>query len=226
MNARLAEELAEAREMEAMGRVSSFVLHDLKNLVSTLSMSAENALDNINNPEFQKDILKTLSNTVDKMRGLIRKLSDMPKKAELNLQTVDLVPLIKDTVKPFSNGKTKVGVECPEQLISRIDREEIKKVIINLLLNAVEATNGGNVNVKINTDNSMACITVSDNGCGMSEEYIEKYLFEPFHTTKKKGLGIGLYQCKSVVEAHNGSIKVKSREGAGTDIMVYLPLES
>ncbi len=226
MNARLAEELAEAREMEAMGRVSSFVLHDLKNLVSTLSMSAENALDNISDPEFQKDMLKTLSNTVDKMRGLIKKLSDMPKKAALHLQNVDLVPLIKETVKLFSNGKTKVGVECPEQLISRIDREEIKKVIINLLLNAVEATNGGNVNVKINTDNSMACITVSDNGCGMSEEYIEKYLFEPFHTTKKKGLGIGLYQCKSVVEAHNGSIKVKSREGAGTDIMVYLPLES
>jgi len=226
MNARLAEELAEAREMEALGRVSSFVLHDLKNLASTLSMSAENALDNINNPEFQKDMLKNLSSSVDKMRGLIRKLSDMPKKVELNLQTVDLVPLLKDTVKPFSNGKTKVGVECPEQLISRIDREEIKKVIINLLLNAVEAANGGNVNVKISTDNGMACITVSDNGCGMSEEYIEKYLFKPFHTTKKKGLGIGLYQCKSVVEAHNGSIKVKSREGAGTDISVYLPLDS
>ena len=226
MNARLAEELAVAREMEAVGRISSFVLHDLKNLVSTLSISAENALDNIDNPEFQRDMLKTLSNTVDKMRGLIRKLSDMPKKMELNLQTVDLVPLIKDTVKPFSNGKTKVRVECPEQLISRIDREEIKKVIINLLLNAVEAANGGNVNVKISTDNGMACITVSDNGCGISEEYIEKYLFKPFHTTKKKGLGIGLYQCKSVVEAHNGSIKVKSGEGAGTDFMVYLPLDS
>jgi putative PEP-CTERM system histidine kinase len=226
MNARLAEELAEAREMEAMGRVSSFVLHDLKNLASTLSMSAENALDNINNPEFQKDMLKNLSSSVDKMRDLIRKLSDMPKKVELNLQVVDLVPLLKDTAKPFSNGKTKVGVEGPEQLIIRINREEIKKVIINLLLNAVEAANGGNVKVKISTDNGMACITVSDNGCGMSEEYIEKYLFKPFHTTKKKGLGIGLYQCKSVVKAHNGSIKVKSREGAGTDFMVYLPLDS
>ncbi len=226
MNARLAEELAEAREMEALGRISSFVLHDLKNLASTLSMSAENALDNINNPDFQKDILKNLSSSVNKMRDLIKKLSDMPKKVELNLQTVDLVPLIKDTVNPFSNGKTKVGVEGPEQLISRMDREEIKKVIINLLLNAVEAANGGNVNIKISTDNGMACITVSDNGCGMSDEYIEKYLFKPFHTTKKKGLGIGLYQCKSVVKAHNGNIKVKSREGAGTDFMVYLPLDS
>jgi len=70
----------------------------------------------------------------------------------------------------------------------------------------------------------MACITVSDNGCGMSGEFIEKHLFKPFYTTKKKGLGIGLYQCKSIVEAHGGSIKVKSKEGMGTDFTVYLPL--
>jgi putative PEP-CTERM system histidine kinase len=226
MNAKLTEQLVEAREMEAMGRISSFVLHDLKNLVSTLSMSIENSFDNINNPEFQKDMLKTLSNTVDKMKGLIKRLSDMPKKTELNLETLDIAPFIRETVKPFLNGKTKVEVECPEQLISRIDREEIKKVLINLVLNAVEATNSGNVNIKIGTDDDMACITVSDNGCGMSEEYIEKYLFKPFHSTKKKGLGIGLYQCKRIVEAHNGSIKVKSNEGVGTDFMVYLPLDS
>ena len=224
MNAKLAEELAEAREMEAMGRISSFVLHDLKNLVSTLSMSIENSFDNINNPEFQKDMLKTLSNTVDKMKGLIKRLSDVPKKVELNLETLDIVPLVKETVKPFLDGKTKVVAECPEQMISRIDGEEIKKVIINLILNAVEATNGGNVSIKIGKDDDMACITVSDNGCGMSEEYIEKYLFKPFHSTKKKGLGIGLYQCRRIVEAHNGSIKVKSSKGVGTEFMVYLPL--
>ncbi len=225
MNARLSEELAEAREMEAIGKISSFVLHDLKNLVSTLSLSVENAFDNINNPNFQKDMLKTLSNTVDKMKGMIKKLSDMPKKGELNLQTVDLVPLIKETVKPFLNGKTNVEVECPEQLISRIDAEEMKRVMVNLILNAAEATKSGNVNVKISTEDSTARIIVSDKGCGMSEEYIEKHLFKPFHTTKKNGLGIGLYQCKSIVEAHGGSIKVKSKQDVGTEFTVYLPLD-
>lgn len=228
MNARLTEELSEAREMEAIGRISLFVLHDLKNLVSTLSMSVDNATENINNSDFQKDMLMTITNTVDKMRGLIKRLSDMPKKVKLNLETVDLVPLIKETIKPFLNGKTKVEVEYPEQLIGRIDREEIKQVIINLLLNAIDATNDENANIKIKigTDDSMACVTVSDNGCGMSEEYIEKYLFRPFHTTKKKGLGIGLYQCKSIVEAHGGNIKVKSSKDLGTDFTVYLPLDS
>jgi putative PEP-CTERM system histidine kinase len=224
MNARLSEELTVARETEAVGKISSFVLHDLKNLVSTLSLSVENAIDNINNPHFQKDMLETLSNTVDKMRGMIKKLSDMPKKRELNLQTMDLVPLIKETVRPFLNGKTNVEVECPEQLISRIDAEEMKRVMVNLILNAVEAINSGNVNVKISTKDGMAHIIVSDNGRGMSEEYIEKHLFKPFHTTKKNGLGIGLYQCKSIVEAHGGNIKVKSMQDAGTEFTVYLPL--
>jgi putative PEP-CTERM system histidine kinase len=226
MNARLAEELAEAREMEAVGRISSFILHDLKNLASTLSMSVENAINNIHNPEFQKDMLESLTNTVDKIRGLIKKLSDMPKKVELNSGSVDLVPLVKETVKPFLNVKEKIEVELPEQIICHIDREEIKKVIENLILNAVEATNGGTVKVKLNRENNMASVEVSDNGCGMSGEYIEKYLFKPFCTTKKKGLGIGLFQCKKIVEAHGGRIKVKSKKDVGTDFTVYLPLNS
>jgi putative PEP-CTERM system histidine kinase len=176
MNARLAEELAETREMEAMGRISSFVLHDLKNLASTLSMSVENAPNNIHSPEFQMDMLEGLTNTVDKIKGLIKKLSDMSKKVELNSGSVDLVPLVKETVKPFLNVKKNIEVELPEHMVSSIEREEIKKVILNLILNAVEATNGGAVKVKLNRENNMACIAVSDNGCGMSGEYIEKYL--------------------------------------------------
>ena len=225
MRAMLAEELAESREMEAIGKISSFVLHDLKNLVSTLSMSVENAFDNINNPEFQKDMLQALSSTVNKMRGLIKKLSDMPEKVELKFEVIDLVTVVKETVKPFLNGRTKIKLECPEQLLVRIDKEEIKKVITNLLLNAVEAPGSRDVNVRTGLEDSMASITVIDNGYGMSKEYIEKYLFKPFHTTKKKGLGIGLYQCKSIIEAHGGSIRVKSIENVGTDFTVYLPME-
>lgn len=225
LNAKLSEALAEAREMEAMGRVSSFIIHDLKNLVYTLSMTAENALDNIGKPEFQQDMITTLSNTVDKMKVLIKKLSDMPEKVELHIEAVDLAELVQESVKPYSNGKTKVEIESLEHLIGRIDREEIRKVIINLILNAVEASNGGRINIQVGKKDSLACITVSDNGCGMSEEYIEKHLFKPFRSTKKKGLGIGLFQCKTVVEAHGGNIKVKSKEGVGTDFMVYLPLD-
>ena len=69
----------------------------------------------------------------------------------------------------------------------------------------------------------MGFVRVSDNGCGMSGEFIENHLFRPFQTTKKKGLGIGLYQCKTIVEAHSGKLKVNSEEGKGTDFYMYLP---
>ncbi len=225
MNMRLAEELAEAREMEAVGRISSFIIHDLKNLTSTISMAVENAKDNINDPDFQKDMIRNLSNTVSKMRDLIKRLSDIPEKMVLRLEKVDITSLIQETIMPFMNGKTKIEFEFPGEIICNIDREEIRKVVENLVLNAFEATNEGTVRVKLNIEDNMVCIKVSDNGCGMSKDYIEKYLFKPFYTTKKKGLGIGLYQSKSIIEAHGGNIKVKSREGEGTEFYVYLPLD-
>lgn len=226
MNTKLAEELAEAREMEAMGRVSSFILHDLKNLAYTLSVTAENAKENINDSAFQKDMLKTLLNTVEKTKALINKLSDMHKGIELNLEKVDLVSITKESIKPFLIGNNRIKFYGPDRLFIHLDRDEIKKVVTNLVLNAIEATNDGEVDVKISLDDKMACISVSDNGCGMTSEFIEKHLFKPFRTTKKKGLGIGLYQCKNIVEAHKGSIKVKSIEGKGTEFSVYLPMIS
>lgn len=227
MNEKLEEELLEAREMEAVGRISSFVIHDIKNMVSAISMSVENARDNINDPEFQKDMIKTLTRTADKMKGIIKKLSDMSRSKEIVLEETNLVSLIEETVKPFCNGKTNLRIECLEkEILCRIDVEEIKKVIENLLMNAVDASKGNIANIRINIqrNNGIACVTVKDDGCGMSPEYIEKYLFKPFYTTKKKGMGVGLYQCKNIVEIHGGSIKVQSTQDVGTEVIVCLPL--
>jgi signal transduction histidine kinase len=84
----------------------------------------------------------------------------------------------------------------------------------------------GKVDISVGRENDSAFVRVSDNGCGMSEEFVERKLFRPFHTTKKKGLGIGLYQCKTIVDAHAGRLKVVSEEGRGTDFIMYLPLSS
>jgi putative PEP-CTERM system histidine kinase len=225
LSAKLSEELAEAREMEAMGRVSSFIIHDLKNLVYTLSMTSENAMDNMDNPEFQKDMTRTISNTVERMNRLIRKLSDMPKKVELNREKTDILELVLETAEPYINGKARITVESSEPVTGYIDRDEMRKVLVNLIINAMEASNDGEITIRTGGNSSMAYISVSDRGCGMSEEYVEKHLFRPFRSTKKKGLGIGLYQCKTVVEAHGGDIRVKSHEGEGTEFMIYLPVE-
>jgi signal transduction histidine kinase len=106
-----------------------------------------------------------------------------------------------------------------------LDPEQIQKVVTNLLLNAQDAvTNGGEIRVATGRRDGWVELTVSDTGCGMSHEVMEKYLFRPFKTTKKQGMGIGLFHSKLIVEAHKGRIEVESTEGAGSTFRVMLPL--
>jgi signal transduction histidine kinase len=105
---------------------------------------------------------------------------------------------------------------------SRVDGDEIKKVIVNLIRNAFEASHDM-VMVETVCESGSACIRVSDSGNGMSEDFIKNDLFKPFRTTKEKGLGIGLYQCRQIVEAHAGRIEVKSEINKGTVFTIYLP---
>ena len=125
------------------------------------------------------------------------------------------------------NGGVRLSYKEVGSVQTEFDKEEISKVVINLIMNAFDVTDKhGEVRINVGEENGMAFVKVSDNGCGMSPEFIEKRLFRPFQTTKKKGLGIGLYQCKSVIEAHSGSLKVVSQEGKGTDFFIYLPMVS
>jgi len=221
MNHRLSEQLARSRELEVMGRVSAFIIHDLKNLVYTLSLTVDNAQEHIADPEFQEDMLDTLSNTVNRMKVLISRLKNLPEKRSLELEQVNLYLLAADTAAMVpGNGSVSVG---GSDSVAEVDREEIQKVVMNLVVNALEATDGkGPVRVEVGTG-SEPFIRVSDTGCGIPEEFRRSQLFSPFKTTKKKGLGIGLYQCRQIVEAHGGRIDVESTVGKGTVFTVWLP---
>jgi signal transduction histidine kinase len=105
-----------------------------------------------------------------------------------------------------------------------LDGEQVRKVLENLLLNANDAlSEGGYVRVATLFRDGWAEISVSDDGCGMTQDFIDKRLFRPFQTTKMKGMGIGLFHSKTIVEAHGGRLEVKSAEGLGTVFRVYLP---
>ncbi|HEV2096525.1 MAG TPA: ATP-binding protein, partial [Chthoniobacterales bacterium] len=105
------------------------------------------------------------------------------------------------------------------------DRDQIYSVVTNLLLNARDAVeSGGQVRVETRQNGEWAAVSVADNGCGMSSTFLKESLFRPFQTTKKKGIGIGMFQTKMIVEAHRGTIQVSSKLGAGTTFRVMLPL--
>lgn len=243
VNAQLNEELIVSREMESLHKLSSFVLHDLRNSVSMLSMIVENAGKNWENQEFQKDMLSTISNAVRKMKSLISKISSLPDQLQPNKQMVYIDDIIKKVIRNTNIGEIKnIKLQKNFQKLPTmaVDPDQIQKVIENFVINALEAQpDGGNLNIStklvhINFDERLgnsnnnkpgefAEIEITDTGVGMSDEFIQNRLFKPFQTTKKKGLGIGLYQCKEIITAHGGTIEVKSKEHAGTCFKILLP---
>lgn len=225
INFKLSEELAETRELAAVAKISSFVIHDLKNNAYTLSLLLENANNYIGDEDFQKNMVVTIRNTVARMQGLIQRLKTVPEKNMLNRRPADLDLLVQEALQDF---RTTVGTPklsyAGTSALSTIDKGEIKKVIVNLLLNALDATGGGSgIKVETGTRNGSCYIRVEDRGCGMTAEFINSHLFKPFRTTKETGLGIGLYQSRQIVEAHDGKIEVQSEIGRKTIFTVYLP---
>ena len=225
LNFRLSEELGETREIAAVGKISAFVIHDLKNLATSLSLVLENAKSHIGNTEFQQDMLETIGSTVDKMKGLMQRLKTVPEKKRLESKVTDLGVIAKSALQEINGVSGKTSIVCRgSSAISSVDREEMKNVIVNMILNALDATKGkGAIEVETGMENGVCYIRMKDDGCGMEREFIDNHLFKPFRTTKKKGLGIGLYQCRQIVTAHGGRIEVDSSPGKGAVFTVYLP---
>lgn len=218
MHQKLTEQASAAREIEAIGNVATFVAHDLKNLVSNLSMIVQNAARHIHNPDFQSDMLASLGNTVDKMQKLIGKLQNLGEQDEVNLQRVNLLELAKKTTTLLVGSRIVVSGKAE---IVFVEENEIQKVILNLLMNAIEASDPNEQIVLEVGCLRVPFIKIIDKGCGISTEFLRTKLYKPFRTTKPQGLGIGLYQCRQIVEAHGGRIEVSSVEGEGTVFTVW-----
>jgi putative PEP-CTERM system histidine kinase len=223
LSLKLSAQLSTAQEMAAIGKVSTFVIHDLKNHVSNLSLMVDNAREHMDNPEFQVDMLETLDETIAKVNALIARLKNIKEKKDLHLVQCDLAEIVNRGVKasglhPQVNNGDEVQV-C-------VDPEEIEKIVHNLVLNAHEAgSQNGSVTINVGKGET-AFFEVTDQGCGMSTDFIRNRLFQPFQTTKQQGFGIGLYQCRQIVEAHGGRIEVSSKLNEGTSFKVHLPLFS
>ena len=226
-NISLAQDLSTAKEVEMFHRMSTFVMHDLKNLTNSLSLISQNAKHNLGNIEFQKDMIKTIEGTVSRMSGLIERLSSLPRSLELKREYVDLKSLVDHALKKVNRDKGKeISIETKIDNIPllSIDHHAIEMVVVNLVNNACDAIKReGKVECRVWEENNVIKLSVSDNGEGISDEFIDTFLFKPFKSSKKGGFGVGLFQCKTIIEAHNGRIEVESKEGHGTTFTVSLP---
>jgi putative PEP-CTERM system histidine kinase len=225
---KLSSRLRHAKEVETFQTVSTFFVHDLKNLASRLSLTMQNLPGNFDNPEFRADALRVMSASVDKIDDMCGRLNMLKQNIELKRVECDLNELVSATLDEFKASlKAELRRELHPVPKTLIDSEQIHKVLTNLVMNANEAVNGnGLIQVATTHEGNTVGFAVRDNGHGMSEEFMEKSLFKPFQTTKKRGLGIGLFHSKLIVEAHRGTLEVNSAIGEGTEFRVILPISN
>jgi signal transduction histidine kinase len=177
-------------------------------------------------PHFREDALRGISKTVTHINEMIDRLSVLRHELAIHAVECDLNQLILNTL---NDQAQLTGVELLKELGPlpklKLDPAQIEKVLTNLVLNASEAAGPhGQVKVQTVRRNGWVVLAVADNGCGMTPEFIENRLFRPFQTTKHKGIGIGMFHCKMIVEAHRGKIEVESEPGKGTAFRVLLPV--
>lgn len=215
-----------ARQFESFNRMSTFVVHDLKNLVSQLSLLIPNAEKHRNNPEFQRDMLDTVNHSVQKMKLLLQKLSRSESPEHLAPLAVDKVLAQAVALKAAFEPHPVIDI-ADAGLKVLADRERLERVLGHLIQNAIEATpKDGKVLVSLKRHADGALITIADTGEGMSEEFIRERLFKPFETTKSAGMGIGVFESREYIDELGGQLEVTSAPGAGTTFHITLPLYS
>lgn len=227
LNRRLSEKLLQAKELEAFQTMSAFFVHDLKNTANTLNLMLQNLPVHFDDPAFRADALRGVSKTVTHINRLIGRLGSIRNELQIKPVESDLNELVTRTL---SGWEEVAGINLKKDLETLpkvfFDPEQMLKVATNLVFNAREAVPqaSGLVQIQTRRQNGWAVLSVSDNGCGMSPEFMSRSLFRPFQTTKKTGLGIGMFQSKMIVEAHKGKIEVESEAGKGTTFRVFLPI--
>jgi signal transduction histidine kinase len=235
----------ENSQFQSFNQVVSFVVHDIKNQIATLSLLAKNADNYIDNIDFQKSLIRSIRSSSENLTTLVDKLSTKRKGVTICVESQPILPILEkvldNSIIAINKGMQVEWVR-KESCVALIDSSALEQVLLNLVKNASEAmqsvgtirlycspTHGEHADMikRFNLPLSAlqaksAIIIVEDTGCGMDKDFIETKLFKPFETTKDKGIGIGLYQCKTYVEKMKGVLLCDSHLNRGTAFCILL----
>jgi signal transduction histidine kinase len=222
------EQIMEAKQMESFNRFSSFVIHDLKNAVSMLSLTAENARENMDDPQFRADAFESIERSIQKMKGLIHSLNALKAPTNLVRKKLDLTALaarVAERMIPVAESRnTRLECQAGGPVFVEADGSALERVVENLVLNAIDAAPDGRVSLTVVAGtNGWVELAVADTGGGFEPVYLKEHLFRPFRSTKKGGLGIGLVMCRALTRAHGGDIVINNDPARGAVVTVRLP---
>jgi putative PEP-CTERM system histidine kinase len=216
------EALGQAQRFEEFNRRFAFILHDIKNLVSQLSLVARNAERHADKPEFRADMVATLQSSVGKMNELLARLAPHSPARVQRVEPQPLRPILTAAIAA-KRGDRDIQLMGDASLCALVDSAALEQAVEHLLQNALDASTGAPVTVRVDSSRAGVAVAIADKGVGMDGDFVRNRLFQPFASTKSGGFGIGAFEARSLIAAMGGRISVDSRPGRGTTFTITLP---
>jgi putative PEP-CTERM system histidine kinase len=215
--------LMNAQRFEDFNRRFAFILHDVKNLVSQLSLLARNAERHADNADFRTDMVATLKGSVGKMNDLLARLAPAADQRPAKPEPTPLRPIVASAIAA-KRGDHDVKLLGDGNIWVMADPLLLEQAIGHLIQNAVDASKPSEpVTVRMDGSEKQSSIVISDEGAGMEADFVRTRLFQPFASTKTGGFGVGAFEAKSLVSAMGGRLSVESKPGEGSSFTIILP---
>ncbi len=224
------DDLVRSEKLAYTGRIAASIAHEIRNPLTNVSMSVQQLKkgNKIKQEGFRH--VEIVERNIERINYLITELLNCARPAKLNLQPYDIHKVLKDVLE---SAKTKLNLQKIEitkgftskPSILKIDKEQIERAFLNLIINAIEAIpRGGNLSIITELNGNSFMVKIHDTGKGIPEKDIIK-IFDPFFSTKPQGVGLGLSICYGIIVSHGGTIEVESKSKKGATFTVSLPIE-
>jgi two-component system, sporulation sensor kinase E len=218
--------LSNTEKLSVAGQMAAGVAHEIRNPVTVIS----GYLQLMRRDSPHKPMIELMLGEVNRIQLLVNEFLFLAKPSEPRYELKSMKDIIGDVLQLFeaqaSDSSIKLVFHCPESLPSiSCDENQMKQVLVNVIKNGIEAMleEGGELRISVEVSGQHMSITVSDTGCGITENDLSQ-IGEPFFTTKENGNGLGVMICRRIVEGHGGSFKLSSKVEEGTTVQIILPL--
>lgn len=222
--------LAMQDKLESLGLLVTEIAHEIRNPLTAIKTYVEVLPDNFEDPRFRDEIARDLPREINKLNGFVTELLDYarPKVSQKELFPVHrcLSEILTLFANQFEEKGITVSLDCPGDLYLYIDEQQFKQVMLNFLINGIQAFKDmaapPKITISAKAHKDQIVIRVTDNGIGIPKEDLEK-IFDPFYTTKQTGTGLGLSISYQLASENGGDIEIKSAPGEGTTVMLIFP---
>ncbi|MDD3081769.1 MAG: ATP-binding protein [Desulfobacterales bacterium] len=224
----LRSQIVRNQRMATVGSLAAGVAHEIRNPLSSIKGFATYFRERYQSVPDDQKIADIMIQEVDRLNRVVGQLLDFSRPLSLSRKPVHIRNLISDSLALVRQKAEEKNIAIsmdvvPENITARIDPDQIRQVLLNLHLNALEAMDSGSrLSVSAKKDSNMLQIRIQDTGCGILPEHLSR-IFDPYFTTRSSGAGLGLAIVHNIIEAHEGRIEVESRPGEGTAITLHLP---